>query len=237
MTRVANFSSSSIYKLLPPKRGNEPFLAVGRTYIQEKIWEARSGLPIDSEATALPMSWGNLMERYLFKYILGPEYADTNNIERFYHKDIEHWSGVPDSIKQLEQKVVEIKCPWTRRSFFACVDAAEKGWEAFKEAKPEWAWQLVSNSELTGFNTVEFIVFMPYRNQLEDIKTEMDGEPEFYGLSFKTEEELPHILEGGYYKSMNVFTFEIPEEDRELLRGQVKLASDELKKHLHESKD
>lgn len=233
--RNGNFSSSEIYKLLPPQRGNKPFLASGENYIQEKVYENRLGLPLTIDTDSKPTNWGNFMERYLFLEYLDATYEDTNNIERIFHPNIEHWCGVPDSIVRNAECFVEIKNPYTRKSFCEAHAWLTEGWETFKANKPDWAWQLVSNSILTGYNTVEFILFMPYKEELATI-AEMasyyDGEDQFkYGF-LQYADSLPYIEKGGYYENLNRFVFEIPQEDKDLLTERVQLAVEELKNRL-----
>jgi hypothetical protein len=43
----------------------------------------------------------------------------------------------------------------------------------------------------------------------------------FKWVDYASDDELPYLIDGGYYKNLNIIRFEIPEADKKLLTGCV----------------
>jgi hypothetical protein len=74
---------------------------------------------------------------------------------------------------------------------------------------------------------------MPYKSELDAIRElaqqqDSDELKNYYWIANATDEELPYINEGGHYKNLNVITFDIPQEDKDLLTERVLLATELL---------
>lgn len=223
--RYGNFSSSEIHKLIKSGRGkNDVFSAAGLNYIQEKRFEKKLGRSLTSDQNSKPTSWGTFVESRVFN-LLDMSYQ-LESTTRLKHPTIEGWTGAPDTIRP--NIVGDIKCPWTLKGFCELVDSFEVGAEAFKLAKPEYYWQLVSNSILTDSNKAEIIAYVPYKSELEAIREEADNydgdQNKIAFINWAGDEELPYLIEGNHYKNLNIFEFEIPAEDKEFLTERVKLA-------------
>jgi hypothetical protein len=223
------------------------------TYIHECNMERRLGRSIEREQEVRNFSWGKLNERRVHD-IIGMDYklcsADTLG-----HPTIPYWKGSPDFIHCYEDSkmnaVVDSKCPITMKSFCQLVDpyyiggltgmdfinALRFGWEDkktgyFHEKHSEgekYYYQLVSNSCITLTGFAELIVYMPFQKELEKIKALADGDPQHYWIRFaERDEQLPYLVNDGFYKNINVFRFEVPFLDKQLLTKRVELAGKKL---------
>ena len=233
ISRVGNFSSSEIYNLMSKGRGAWSVENTGKpfdTYIRNKIWEARLGRGLYQRQNSRITTWGLFVEKMVFdKLSLNYELVSKT---RYTHPNIERWTGMPDAITRDKKTVSDIKCPWTLTSFCEMIDAMAEGWERLKEVKPEYYWQLVSSSILTGANEAELIVYVPYKEDLEDIKEaanthSWDGslsENDVAFINFASDSELPYLKKSGVYQDLNSLKFTVPEEDKHLLTERVKMA-------------
>jgi hypothetical protein len=234
MSRVATFSSSSIYNLISKGRGNFTIENVGKpftTYIEEKIMEYNLGRQLSTENSARPTAWGTLVEEFAFGK-MGLKYSLVSK-ERYYKG--EHWSGMPDLL--TDEIVGDIKCPWTLKGFCKLVDSMDKGVEVFKENHPEYYWQLVSNAILCERDKAMIVCFAPYKEDLEDIRVlaeEHIGEQNnrFAFINWAEDEELPYLIKGKKYNDINALEFVVPQEDKDILTARVEMAIVELKKGL-----
>lgn len=230
MKRAGTFSSSSIYKLIKKGRGKE-FSAAGLTYIKEKAYEILLGREISTEISSRPLTWGKVLEKRAFD-LMSEEYKLVSS-ERFKHLDL-LWTGSPDFVTRSGEIVGDIKCPYTLASFCDQVLSLENG--TYKDTHPEYYWQNVSNSILTGIDRVESVIYLPYKHELVGIRemTEnYDGDQNKVAwIGWAQDEDLPYLEEGNYFKSLNKFEYSIPQEDKELLLERVKLAEQELKTYL-----
>lgn len=240
-SRVGNFSSSEIHKLMSKGRGNWSVENVGapfKTYIRDKVWESRLGRSLTQRQNSRITTWGLFVEKIVFdKLSLNYELVSKT---RYKHPEIERWTGMPDLVTRDNTVVSDIKCPWTLTSFCEIVDAMAEGVEAFKLARPEYYWQLVSNSILTGIDQAEIIVYVPYKEGLEVIKEaannhSWDGsltENDVQFINYASDEELPYLIKGKPYQDLNALRFEVPQEDKDLLTARVKMANEILIKEL-----
>jgi len=213
--RNGRFTSSEIYKLMGapiPKK----------TYIQEKNYERLLGRRLNSEASARPTLWGKFVEQRAFD-LLDTVYKICSDVT-ISHPDINFWAGSPDLIKHVtHQSVVDIKCPFTLKSFCELVAIADS--ETLKKVKPEYYWQLVSNAILTNSNHAELIVYCPYKSELDEIREmtqNYDGDQnKIAWINWASDDELPYIVDGGYYKNINVLSFEVSQSDKDALTVEV----------------
>lgn len=222
--RIGNFTSSEIVALTKKAKDGKSFGAPALTYIAEANMERRLSRSLTEEVNARPLTWGKLLERRPFD-LLGLEYSLTST-ETFVHPSIPYWAGSPDGFKHTPKTVIDIKCPITLKSFCQLVDAGLAGGiEQIREDHKDgekYYWQLVSNAIITGSEWAELIVYMPYKSELEDIRLMaqmVEGEQmsKHYWIANALEDDLPYILDGGYYKNVNVFAFKVPEADKKLL--------------------
>jgi hypothetical protein len=111
------------------------------------------------------------------------------------------------------------------KSFVELVDI--KDIETLKYERPEYYWQLVSNSILLEKQFAELIVYCPYEDDLGIIKhhaQNVDAQDlyKYYWLGSATNEEIPYIIPGEEFIDLNIFKFEVPQEDKELLTETIK---------------
>lgn len=232
--RVGNFTSSGIAALMSNGKAagtvGKPFL----TYVKERNMERRLGRPLTEEAVAKPLTWGKLLEPIVFE-LLGLEYKLSSQ-ETDIHPTIPYWSGSKDGMKFDEGRTVfDIKNPLTLKSFCDLVDPLYNGLSGM--AAMDWVrenhndgekyyWQLVSNAILNDCRFAELIVHMPYQSQIPEIKMAASNQPpdqlsRHYWIAMALDEELPYLVEGGYYKNINIIRFEVPQEDKDSLTERV----------------
>ena len=221
--RIGNFTSSEIWKLCKEdKKGG--FGAPALTYITEKNVERAFDLPLKTDVWSKEIAWGNWVEQFAFAK-LGLEYTLSSQTTK-QHELYDFWAGSADGFKGADT-VFDIKCPFTRKSFFELIqiDSVEK----FKEVKEEYYWQLVSNAILNDCKFAEFIVYMPYFTDLIDISQavkEFDGDQKPFEFIFYNVDQCPFIKDGSIkLKDLNIFRFEVPEADKVYLTKRVTEAS------------
>jgi hypothetical protein len=234
--RNGNLTSSEIVAVTTLDRSGKnpgkPFF----TYVEEKNMERRLGRCLDSESNARPLVWGRLLEPRAFEQ-LGLEYS-LNSDETICHPEIGYWKGSPDGFKYGKRKtVIDIKCPITLKSFcqlvqpiydgFNGMEAMNKIRETHKDGE-KYFWQLISNACITDSDFTELIVYAPYESELEEIKRSAEGVDGCMWIQFATENELPFLKDGGYYKNLNIIRFEVSQEDKDFLTERVKLAGSML---------
>ena len=212
--RIGNISSSQVYKIMGAPK---PRL----TYLTELAYERRLGRSLSNEVSSKPTSWGHLLEGIVFNQ-LGLEYSLVSD-ETIKHSEIDYWCGSPDGY--TKESVIDIKCPFTLKSFVELVDI--KTIKDLKSEKPEYYWQLVSNSILLDKQFAELIVYCPYFEDLGLIKHQaqnVNAEDlyKYYWLASATDEEIPFILKDSEFKDLNIFKFEVPTEDKQLLIETIK---------------
>jgi hypothetical protein len=221
--------------------------AAALTYIEECNMERRLGRSLTNEITAHSTSWGGMCEGRVFN-LLGTEYklCSTDTIQ---HPTIDCWAGSPDANKFDEGKtVIDIKCPFTLKSFCKLVEplymkevdgvwtyTGENAIRWIRENHPDgekYYWQLVSNAILTASKYAELIVYCPYRSELEEIRTMASSAGELgedtRWIYYATDDQLPHLVDGGYYKNLNVIRFEVPKNDKLALEALVEMGRSRL---------
>lgn len=228
--RHGTFSSSSIWKLLTEdKKGG--FGAPAKKYIKQVNYERKLGRAINKEHGAKPTTWGSFVEARAF-YLLGLAYKLVSQ-ERLFHKEIECWSGAPDLIKT--DTVCDVKCPFDLETFCDKIEAL-KNIETYKEEYPNDYYQHISNAillEQNGIKTTHFeaIIYVPYIDELEEIREDTGGidtlQKNLAWINYAENNELPYLQRDTEYKNLNIFRFEIPQEDKEFLTMRV-LAAQKL---------
>lgn len=235
--RNGNFTSSEIFKLMTNGKSAGSLGAPALTYIEECNWERMLGRALEDDVNARPLSWGKLLEKRGFDSIsLDYQLCSSKTLS---HPEISYWKGSPDAIKEKEVKTVaDLKCPVTLRSFCQLMaPAMDKGKliheagtiEAVRwnhKAGDQYFWQIVSNAILTGATSGELIVYVPYLDELEDIREmarQYDGDKQyrFMWINSAADDELPHLIKGQHYKNVNIIQFDILERDTEALRKRV----------------
>ena len=227
MTRAGTFSSSSAWKLMTNGKSKGSFGAPALKYIKQVNLEIQLGRSLTCERDARPTSWGDFCEHRVFN-LLDLGYRNVSDT-RFFHPFINNWSGKPDTLKA--ETVGDIKAPYNLEVFCDKVAALEEGIDAYREEFPEDFYQHVSNSILLNANGMdvthfEAIIYAPYRSEIEEIQREAG--PEYQWIKFADISELPWIPDGGRYKNLNKFRFEIPEADKVALTDRVVMAGDML---------
>lgn len=222
--RWGRFTSSNIGDLMSVAKDKVSFGKPALTLIEEKAMERRLKRTLSVENTSRLLDWGKSAESIAFDK-LGTQYTMCSD-ETIIHKDYPYWAGTPDLIRHTSegQIVCDIKCPFTLKSFCTFIDSFERGGidEVRKQHQDgeKYYWQLVSNAVLTGCNKAELVVYMPYESELQEIKRNAELYP-FQWLVFAHEAELPYIIDGGYYKNINILAFDIPQCDIDLLTSNV----------------
>lgn len=232
--RHGRFTSSNIYKLMSNGKSKGSFGKLALTYIAEKNMERRLGRSLDTQQLSRPITWGTLLEGYVFDK-LGLEYRLCSK-ETVVHQDYEFWVGSPDAEK--DDTIVDVKSPFTLKSFCELVDPMSKP-NAMDIIRQEhehgdaYYFQLLSNAILKGKQFAELIVFLPYKSELEAIREyarNYDGDDQyrFRWLDLAFSDELPFLPDGCQYKNLNVLRWEIDEADKKALTTRVVEAGKEL---------
>jgi hypothetical protein len=226
-SRIGTFSSSSIWKLMTNGKAKDSLGKPALTYIKEKRYESKLGREIANEQGKRPTSWGDLVEQVAFVQLDNVENA--NEKERLSHPDLP-WTGQPDYTNI--ELVGDIKCPFSLLSFCEMYEI-ETG-EELKTIKPEYYWQLVSNSILANKQECELTIFVPLQEQLElirELSKSIDGEEQnkFAWVNWAQDNELPYLLPDSYYKPLKQIKFTPSEQDKKDLIKRVTLATELLK--------
>jgi len=231
--RVGNFTSSEIYHLVTSGKEKGTFGKPAITYIAEKNMERRLQRSLTTDTNARPLIWGRFLEGHVFD-LLGLEYKLCSQ-ETITHPDYSCWCGSPDGEKFDEGKtVMDIKCPMTLKSFCQFADCATI--EDIRSEHPDgekYYWQLVSNAILTGAKYAELIFYVPYQSELETIRektAQYDGDQNALSwIYYSKDADLPYLIDGGFYKNLNIVRFEVPETDKQFLTARIIEAQKQLK--------
>ena len=226
--RIGNFTSSQIAALMTNGKEKDSFGKPALTYIKQKKRERRLGRSIDNDSNARPLTWGKMVEAIAFEQ-LGTSYGLYSN-KTLVHPTIGRWSGSPDGVNHSEPKaVIDLKCPITLNSFcdFADCNTIEDI-RANHTSGDTYFWQLVSNAIISCLDYAELIVYCPYKSELEAIKdmcspNSLDREDahKYAWIYYASDDELPWIPDGGHYKNINIFRFQVPQSDKDALTERV----------------
>lgn len=220
MERFGNFSSSGVHNLIKTGKGEYGFGAPALTYIKQKKYELELGRALDKEASAKPLIWGNLLESMVFDRL--PLDYKLESKTRYSHETLEHWNGMPDLV--LENSVGDIKCPYTMLSFVDQIKSHEKGLSEFRDNHPEYYWQLVSNSILLKKDKIQQVIYCPYLSELPKIREKAKENKEAGFIVYAEDRQLPYLVDGGKFKDINIFEYEVPKSDKDLLTERVEKA-------------
>ena len=214
--RLSRITSSECSRVLSKKTQD--------TYIEQIQNQKKLKRSLQKEANAKPLLWGHLCESYLkSKPEFNIKYPNVDEVT-IIHPEINHWCGTPDSL--LEDTVVDIKAPWTLQSFVDLLKIIDKkDIEFFKKENPKYYWQLVSNSIITNKKFAELIVYCPYYEELSDLILHINDRVELMNcrvFTFLEFDELPYIYKDSEFKDLNIFKFEVPNEDKQLLTETIK---------------
>lgn len=249
-SRVGNFTSSGIVALTAVNRKGDGFGEAALTYITEKKFERILGCSLDTETDARATSWGKCMEMYVFDNVLDTSYTitsqDTND-----HPTINCWRGSKDGTREAItddlRAVIDIKCPFTRKSYIALILAVYLGYSGMEVMNAirfgfthngynypkhkdgeKYYWQLVSNAIINGCKFAELVVFMPKFSELLAIKNYFAGNPDAKFLDYMPESQIPYIPDDSKLENHYTIRFEVPQSDIDLLTEKVLLAEQYL---------
>ena len=238
MSRVGTFSSSQIYRLCSFGPGKKTVDNIGKafeSYVKEVNYENQLGVSVSKEINSKSLTWGNLLEKFVYYVKLKDTNALLYGENRLVHKNIKQWTGIPDFL--IDGKVTELKCPYSISS--GLIPRLEsynsKDTEIFKKLMPNDYWQLISNSILAESKYVTAMCYIPYQKDLNNIrefaseKIDEEQKTNLFFLEWSKDSELPHISNESQIKDLNKFTFEAPEEDKNFLIDRVNKAIKILK--------
>lgn len=209
INKAGYFTSSEIWKLMTKDRSGKDFGAPAKTYIKEKNWELKLKRRITEQAFSKSTSWGLLLEERVFE-LLGLDYSIVSN-KFIAHPTIIRYGGTPDLVTATS--VCDIKCLWLKN--FCAINEITTG-EELKSEYPEYYWQLISNSILTGLDKCELIVYCPKQSELNDIRALADINGVQWVVN-ANDNELPYIPEDSDYSNLHFIKFDAPIEDKEAL--------------------
>lgn len=216
------------------------------TYINQCNLERKLGRSLDSDIEARPLSWGKFVEGLLFS-LLGEDYTYNSN-DTLIHPLYPFWLGSPDGFRKSTKKTLaEAKCPYTLESFCKLVGPIYEGLEGMDAINAlrngyvdktgllqpphadmeKYYWQQVSNSCIDDCESSDFIIYCPYESELEVIQklAVESGNPSLYFIANANKNALPYIKDDGYYKNINIISFDIDQNDKDFLTETIKKAS------------
>jgi len=216
------------------------------TYINQCNMERRLGRSLDGELDARATNWGKFVEPLLFQLLDG-DYT-YNSHDTLVHPLYPFWLGTPDGFKKTGNKtVIDAKCPFTLESFCNLVTPLYEGFEGMdamralidgytdkkglfhsphKDAE-KYYWQIVSNACIDDCTHGELVVYCPYESEIKVIQSiaANSGDPSAYFIANGSTKSLPCIKDDGFYRNINVISFEIPQSDKDYLTEIVVKAS------------
>lgn len=230
--RIGNFTSSNMWKLMTVATDKKSFGKPALTYIKEKQWEKKLKRSISTEVQTRPMLWGKFLEQRVHDMLdAGYELISEKS---FVHKKIPTWSGSPDNKNVTESVCADTKC-YQPKAFCEYVDNLThavkiNSTEYFKLNHPEEYWQLVSNAVLLDMKNIEAIAYMPYKNELAEIRqaaANFDSldQYKYRFIAEAPDEELAYLPDDSEYKNLNKFRFEVPKADIDFLTARVLMAT------------
>lgn len=236
--RNGRFTSSEIFRLMKPGKAKGSFSVDSQTYIDECNRERRLMRSIEVQVDARPLSWGKACEPIAFG-VLPTDYTLCSHLT-IQHPTISYWAGSPDAT--TEEAVADLKCPMQLTSYCMLIDPyydketkalLHEGLtiEAVRENHKDgdkFFWQIVSNAILTGKKKGQLIVYVPYEDELEELRQSIEGNPDYYWIWTAEKEKMPYLIRGGHYKNINVIEFDIMDRDVNALTARVKEAGEKL---------
>lgn len=220
--RAGNFTSSQIWTLMTNDKSGRGIGSRGLTYIAEKKMEQKLGRCLTQDKSPRSASWGTFVQHRVTKVLLNSRYKPTINVRRA-HPTLP-WTGAEDYM--TFEAPGDVKC-YELKNFCQTYEAASFGYKVFKDECPEEFWQGVSNAILTNKKKFELTLYVPYKSELNAIREEADqGDTpyEFQWIKYAKDEQLPYLLDGGNYKNLTTFTFDLDEADALALTRRVEMA-------------
>lgn len=244
----------AIYKIENPKGRRTTIDDFGKpfyNYVDECKMERFFKMSLENTTEIKAFAWGKLCELIVHeklptKYIMESEIT-------YQHPEMPEWCGTPDGVIFLNEKcdtVTDIKCPLTRKGFYKLVSGLYDfdGFNVKKKNKidfdleiqeirkrstegEKYYWQLVSNAIIKWADYAELIVFMPYYEDIAEIKaynTTLDNP--YWTIEYSKEGELPFIYKESGIESINIIRFKVPQEDKNFLTERVKAAIELINK-------
>lgn len=240
--RIGNITSSEIVDLTTNGIKEGSFGAPFYSYVEACKMERFFKMPVENDREVLAFSWGKLCELVVHNK-LGLEYEMQSELT-LRHPKYSEWLGSPDGQKKKNGKteiVTDIKCPLTRKGVYNLIkhlynfdgvnvtkkekvngdDIIQKIRKDSKEGE-KYYWQLVSNACILDCEYAELIVFIPYYEELADIKLYNQSLDEPYWLVERCkDEELPFIYKESGIENINIIRFKVPQEDKDFLTSRV----------------
>jgi len=235
--RNGNFTSSEVFRLFKPGKGKGNYSVDAETYIEECNRERRLMRSIEIESDARPLLWGKACEPIAFNR-LPLDYTLCSD-QTIQHPTIPCLVGTPDATTEIV--LGEVKCPMTLTSFCQMVDPwydeKTNTWydgltiEALRGGHKDgnkFYYQSLSNAILTGKSKAQLIIFVPYEDELEEIRQSIEGNPKYYWLWMSEKEQLPYLIKGAHYKNINLIEFDIFDRDVSIFENRVKECGEKL---------
>ncbi len=202
-------------------------------YIAEKRIEREIGRNLNVEKTGRSALWGHFCEERVHN-MLPTSYRLIGKVS-VAHPEYPFWIGSPDNDCKAESIVGDIKCYEPRKfiGYYTCLALCKEAgnYELLKQEFPQEYWQLVSNSCILGMKYAEAILYIPYFSELQEIRQSVmdlpdEDEKRKYGfIAYSSYNELAWIKDGGKYKNLSRFKFEVQQADKDFLTKRVIEAS------------
>lgn len=230
--RDGNFTSSNAFRLCASLKNGEPSEAFF-TYVKEKMFERKLGRSLEMGAHSNPMVWGSFLEKRVFDNL--PNHYEMVHKETFVHPEYSFLVGTPDFIVK-GVKDVELKC-FEPKNFASYVSALlTEDLDVIKKEHPKEYWQIVQNSCILDVKKGEAIAYMPYESEMEDIRELANDESYYMDLGLlpwqvrfiqeKANSELAVLPNDSKFKNLNIFEFEVPQQDKDFLISRAIKAND-----------
>lgn len=221
--RVACVSSSQVYRIMGTP-------AIYKTYQKEVKFEQRMKRKLSLGKSTNATNWGLFLEQIVHQS-LSLDYITQAQVT-LPHPTIKGWVGSPDTF--TDEVVADIKC-FEPLNFCNYIEVLEQNsTEVFKKEYPKEYWQLISNALILGKSKIQVILYLPYEKDLEDIRNLAASYDEYDAWKYRFIYELPPSQlacqpNDSGYKDLNIFTFDLPKEDAELLTSKVIKFLEEIK--------
>ncbi len=249
--RIGNITSSEIVALTSNGRSKDSFGVPFYNYVDECIMERFFKNNLENESEVKAFSWGKLCELIVHDK-LSTDYIMQSEVTEV-HPEISEWVGTPDGKKIKNgvcDTITDIKCPLTRKGFYNLIKNLYDfdGLNVSKKEKvngdeiiqlirnqskegEKYYWQLVSNACILGAKYAELIVFMPYFEEIDEIKEyNRSLENPYFMIEYAKENELPFLYKESGIENINIIQFEVKEEDKIFLTDRVKSALELINK-------
>jgi hypothetical protein len=226
--RCGRFNSSEIYNLCSNGRSKGDLGKAFYSYCKRKAAERMLGFSRRG-GSSLDTDFGHVAEKYIGEelqstgeYIYG--YSDIP-ITHYSEEFEPYWSGSPDMLS--ENCVWDIKCPTSPEHIFNLIGCDEY---SLKEDKPEYFWQLVSNSILTRKRYAGLTVFIPIKEDLEAILTMNRDNILSYRIEYAEANSFPQLGNGRENMRLYQMKWLVNLNDKEFLIDRVRQGIKEVER-------